>query len=110
MHSTVKVIRVCIFILLAVLEGTQRVPPTCTINTSRTPVRFVNRVGQKRHVQHTDLPVHPPSLVADRQIGPFWFWPIHATRAIRKMRKGMVLFRRTLCGDGVGVGGILENG
>ena len=84
----------------SVLEGTQRVHNEYTTNmynTSRTAVRFVNRVGQKRHVQHTDLPVHPPSLVADRQIGPFWFWPIHATRAIRKMRKGMVLFRRTLC-------------
>ena len=35
-NSTFKVIRTCIFIMLSVLEGTQRVPPTCTIKTSRT--------------------------------------------------------------------------
>jgi hypothetical protein len=36
-HSTVKVIRACIFVVLSVLEVTQRVPPTCTIiHISRT--------------------------------------------------------------------------
>ena len=35
-NSTFNVIRACMFILLSVLEGTQRVPPTCTIKTSRT--------------------------------------------------------------------------
>ena len=34
--STVKVIRACLFIMWSVLEGTQRVPPTCTTKTSRT--------------------------------------------------------------------------
>jgi hypothetical protein len=38
-NSTFKVIRKCIFIMLAVLEVTQRVPPTCIIQTSRTPWR-----------------------------------------------------------------------
>ena len=42
--STVKVIRTCMFIEWSVLEGTQRVPPTCTmIQISRT---FVGRFGQ----------------------------------------------------------------
>ena len=35
-NSTFKVIRACIFIMLSVREVTQRVPPTCTIKTSRT--------------------------------------------------------------------------
>ena len=35
-NSTVNVIRTCIFRMLSVLEGTQRVPPTCTRKTSRT--------------------------------------------------------------------------
>jgi hypothetical protein len=35
-HSTVNVIRACIFIMLAVLKVTQRVPPTCIIKISRT--------------------------------------------------------------------------
>ena len=35
-HSTVNVIRTCLFILLSVLKVAQRVPPTCTITTSRT--------------------------------------------------------------------------
>ena len=35
-HSTVNVIRTCLFILLSVLEVAQRVPPTCTRQTSRT--------------------------------------------------------------------------
>jgi hypothetical protein len=35
-HSTVNVIRTCIFIMLSVLEVTDRVPPTCITNTSRT--------------------------------------------------------------------------
>ena len=35
-HSTFKVIRTCIFILLAVLKVTQRVQPTCTTNTDFT--------------------------------------------------------------------------
>jgi hypothetical protein len=30
-NSTVNVIRACMFIMLPVLQGTQRVPPTCTI-------------------------------------------------------------------------------
>ena len=34
--STVNVIRACMFIMWSVLEGTQRVPPTCTIKSSRT--------------------------------------------------------------------------
>ena len=39
-HSTVNVIQACIFILLSVLEVTQRVPPTCIIKTSRTDNRL----------------------------------------------------------------------
>ena len=35
-HSTVNVIRTCLCILLSVLEVAQRVPPTCTRQTSRT--------------------------------------------------------------------------
>ena len=35
-NSTVKVTRACMFIMWSVLEGTQRVPPTCTTKTSRT--------------------------------------------------------------------------
>ena len=35
-HSTVNVIRARIFIMLSVREVTQRVPPTCTIQISRT--------------------------------------------------------------------------
>ena len=35
-HSTVNVIRTCLFILLSVLKVAQRVPPTCTRQTSRT--------------------------------------------------------------------------
>ena len=35
-HSTFKVIRTCMFIMLSVLKGTQRVPPTCIINTDFT--------------------------------------------------------------------------
>jgi hypothetical protein len=35
-NSTVNVIRACIFIMLSVLEVTQRVPPTCTIKTDFT--------------------------------------------------------------------------
>ena len=33
-HSTVNVIRACIFIMLSVLKITQRVPPTCITKTS----------------------------------------------------------------------------
>ena len=44
-HSTVNVIRARIFIMLSVLEVTQRVPPTCIINTSRTH-RPTRRPGQ----------------------------------------------------------------
>jgi hypothetical protein len=40
-HSTVKVIRACLFIMLSVQEVTQRVPPTCIIKTSRTNVNAV---------------------------------------------------------------------
>ena len=36
-NSTVNVIRACIFIMLSVLEVTQRVPPTCTIKTFHGP-------------------------------------------------------------------------
>ena len=46
-HSTVKVIRACIFIMLAVLEVTQRVPPTCIIKTDFT-YHFVDRSGCRR--------------------------------------------------------------
>ena len=35
-HSTVNVLRACIFIMLSVLKVTQRVPPTCIIKISRT--------------------------------------------------------------------------
>ena len=44
-------IQACIFIMLSVLEGTQRVPPTCTINTSRT---------RQAVFPHFDQPVPPP--------------------------------------------------
>jgi hypothetical protein len=40
-NATFQVIRAWIFILLSVLEGTQRVPPTCTTHTWRTPVNVV---------------------------------------------------------------------
>ena len=36
-HATDNVVRACIFIMLSVLEVAQRVPPTCTTSTSRTP-------------------------------------------------------------------------
>ena len=35
-NATPQVIRACICILRAILQVTQRVPPTCIMNTSRT--------------------------------------------------------------------------
>jgi hypothetical protein len=43
-HSTFKVIRTCMFIVLSVLEGTQRVPPTCTDFTYRVEIALTSDI------------------------------------------------------------------
>jgi hypothetical protein len=54
-HSTVNVIRACLFIMWSVLDVTQRVPPTCTLKTSRTCTTPPTCVGRGRGV----FPWHP---------------------------------------------------
>ena len=55
-NSTVKVIRARIFIMLSVLEGTQRVPPTCIIKTD-----------------FTYLPRNPPAPIVPPVVVPLWW-------------------------------------
>ena len=48
-NATVQVIRACLFIVWSVLEGTQRVPPTCMIKTSRTSHRSCGWFDLRRY-------------------------------------------------------------
>ena len=71
-HSTFKVIRACMFIVWSVLEVTQRVPPTCVVNTDctyrcRRPWCLSNARGR--------LAWHPPlgtgsGILRRRCVGP----------------------------------------
>ena len=60
-HSTFKVIRACIFIVLSVLEVTQRVQPTCIIHVyARTPTPHHRRQTSCRTVLPSAPPFHRP--------------------------------------------------
>ena len=65
-NSTVKVIRACIFIMWSVLEGTQRVPPTCTRLHVPTLLAFATAVFEPAvvnafHIDPAITVVTPPS-------------------------------------------------
>ena len=61
-HSTVNVIRACIFTMLPVLEVTQRVPPTCITKTDATYVALL-------WARHQPARLALPANVAQTTVG-----------------------------------------